>query len=251
MRCGARSDAHARRRNFGRAGMSTTRRSPRCPSLSAARPIFIHCAPAGQLRAWLRHVHIVACGAAGAAARCGAARGRRRLCGVVVWPCRWIKNTPIAALPEWLGSFSNLVNLCVRWRCAVGRGAGSWVRAEAGGLEYSQRDGRAGERGGTRVLTADRAEAGGSGQNAAGCVWGARSDACERRHGGACSEIVNTPIAALPESFGSLSNLVTLCARRHCVRGCGTRASVRHGTGRDAEWHGIGWAYMTPRSVCT
>ncbi len=41
-----------------------------------------------------------------------------------------------------------------------------------------------------------------------------------------CRDITNTPIAALPESFGSLSNLYYLCVcRALCARGCGTCAS--------------------------
>jgi hypothetical protein len=46
------------RRGFGRAGTSRTRRSPRCPSRSAACPIWPGCASAGHLRAWLRHLRV-------------------------------------------------------------------------------------------------------------------------------------------------------------------------------------------------
>jgi hypothetical protein len=49
-----------------------------------------------------------------------------------------------------------------------------------------------------------------------------------------CRYIANTSIAALPESFGSLSNLHDLCVRRGtCARGCGTCAPVHVGVGRD------------------
>jgi hypothetical protein len=42
-----------------------------------------------------------------------------------------------------------------------------------------------------------------------------------------CRTIENTSIAALPESFGSLSNLRDLCVRRAPARvGCGTGAPV-------------------------
>jgi hypothetical protein len=58
MRCGTRSDARVRCRGFGRAGRSGTCRSPRCPSRSPACPISNHCACAGQLRAWQRHVRV-------------------------------------------------------------------------------------------------------------------------------------------------------------------------------------------------
>jgi hypothetical protein len=115
MRCGTRSDARTRCRGFGRSGRSRTRRSPRCPSRSAACPILSLCVCAGHL------------------ARVAAALGRRRTlksagkwldavrhaigCACATsWalPCRNIENTPIAGLPESFGSLSKLVYLCVR-----------------------------------------------------------------------------------------------------------------------------------------
>jgi hypothetical protein len=54
-----------------------------------------------------------------------------RLCGVVVRPCRTIKNTSIAALPESFGSLSNLIDLCVRRHRMTGCGTGLWVHAGA------------------------------------------------------------------------------------------------------------------------
>jgi hypothetical protein len=58
MQCGTRSDAHVRRRGFGRAGRSRTHRSPRCPSRSPACLISADCASAGHLRAWVRHLRV-------------------------------------------------------------------------------------------------------------------------------------------------------------------------------------------------
>jgi hypothetical protein len=82
-----------------------------------------------------------------------------------------------------------------------------------------------------------------------GCGWmrcGMRSDARVRRRGKRpCRYIENTPIAALPESFTSLSNLDYLCVRRAlCARGCGTCAS-------GARWMrpGCGWMRCGTRSV--
>jgi hypothetical protein len=85
------------RPGFGRAGGSRRRRSPRCPSRSAACPILSTCASAGAV----------------AGMRCGTqpdARVRKSR----VWPRRTIINTPIAALPESFGRLSKLTSLCVR-----------------------------------------------------------------------------------------------------------------------------------------
>ncbi len=113
------------RRGFGRAGGSRTRRSPRCPNRSAACPSSAICASAGHSAR------------VGAARACPVHVGFRRGCGWMrcgtrsdacvrtlwVWPCRWITNTPIAALPESFTSLSNLGDLCVRrGTCAHGCG---------------------------------------------------------------------------------------------------------------------------------
>jgi hypothetical protein len=99
--------------------------------------------------------------------------------GVEVCPCRTIANTRIAVLPEWFGSLSNLYSLCV-------------CRHSFVDVVSARRRGTApgGMRCGTR-----------------------RMGVCDIEVP-ACRTIEDTSIAALPESFGSLSLLNTGCGFR-------------------------------------
>jgi hypothetical protein len=237
MRCGTRSDARVRCRGFGRAGRSRTRRSPRCPSRSAACPTSAICASAGHLRAWVAALaRRCSFESAGAVAGCGAARDRMRACDVV--------GSAVQVHREHADRrAARVVHQPVQSRHTV-RPPGTcraWLRhlrlrctLESGGL----------------WLDAAR--------HAIGC-------ACVTSWVRPCRRIVNAPIAALPESFGSLSNLGSLCVRRApCAHDCGSLCvrctlksaglwldSVRHAIGcacADVEGYGRAGGSRTRRS---
>jgi hypothetical protein len=167
---------------------------------------------------WLRHVRVGACWS-GWDAEWHA--NQSDAIGAVVWLCRVIADSPIAALPNSFISLSELRYLCVRRAPArLAAALARWRSLESAGLWLNPV------------------------RHAIGC---ARATSRVRP----CRRILDTPIAALPESFGSLSELYSLCVRRApCVRGCGTCASVSTRAGgiwRVAGRHLIGCACAASR----
>jgi hypothetical protein len=187
MRCGARSDGRVRRRGFGRAGRSRTRRSPRCPSRSPACPISTNCASAGHRRAWLRHLRVCenllsppGCGGM----RCGPrsdARVRRRGFGRA--------GGSLTHRSPRCPSRSAACPISAHCACA------GHLRARCCGTCA------------LALVRVGRAVV----RHLIGC-------ACATSRVRPCSVLENTPIAALPESFTSLSNLIHLCVRRAPAR---------------------------------
>jgi hypothetical protein len=104
-----------------------THRSARCPSRSPACPISTNCAPAGHLRAWVRHLRFGARASQDGLQRHAMRHAIGCVC-VTSWvrPCRTIESTPIAALPELFTHLSYLKSLCVR-RAAARVGCGTRV----------------------------------------------------------------------------------------------------------------------------
>ncbi len=182
-----RSDARVRRRGFGRAGGSRTRRSPRCPGRSAACQSSAFCASAG-------HSARRGCGTCasgerrmrpGLWLRCGAACDRTRTCGVL--------GSAVQVYREHADRrATRVVRPPVQSRLTV-RPPGTCAR-KCGTCASGERRMRPG-------LWLDAV------RHAIGC-------ACAASWVRPCRNIENTPIAALPMSFGDLPELRSGCACR-------------------------------------
>jgi hypothetical protein len=270
MRCGARSDALGRHRRFGRAGRLRTRRSPRCPSRSAACPSSPHCASAGRLRAWVRHWFIGAhrsgrrldarvwrftpwCG------RAGRSRARRSPC----CPSR-SAACPISAHCASVGHLRTGLWLVVvahrsgrmrrdAVRHAIGcAGVASWCGRA--GRSRARRSPRCPSRSAACPISAHCASADNARVTVAALVRGHRQERsptlrCRASSNGLAlrrgvpvqvyHEHTNRRLARVVRQPVQARHTVRLPA---LVRGCGTCASARHGTGLDAVRHAIGCA---------